>query len=217
MHPSLPVAPRGAHAWVVDVDLLLLAVAADARHALAGEGDRGTLPPARASRGLEHLAGRPLAACRRAPVVLRAPADGARNFVPSAAAGAACWFMRIGFAAGAPSDLPQSQCHRPPPARTLAPMSRGFLCTLAGMAITIFAWFSPWSWPAWPAFAVLELFSRVRTNFAERSAILVLCIIVNVGAWGLIGFAVSAIRLRWRSSRPFSRAERTFSRAPRPR
>lgn len=67
-------------------------------------------------------------------------------------------------------------------------MSRGFVCTLGGIAITIFAWFGPWLWPAWPALAVLELaFSPERPFSAllpgAKQAVVVLLIIWNVAVW----------------------------------
>lgn len=70
------------------------------------------------------------------------------------------------------------------------PVSRGFLCILFGVAITVFAWFSPWSWPAWPAFAVMELFLRVPTTYGVRAAIVVLLIVVNVSTWSLAARAI---------------------------
>lgn len=68
-------------------------------------------------------------------------------------------------------------------------MSRGFIAALAGLAITIFAWFSPWVWPAWPSILVFDTFDH--GGFAELShngqaAVTVLLIALNVAVWALI-------------------------------
>ena len=36
-------------------------------------------------------------------------------------------------------------------------MGRGFIAEMSGLAMTLFAWFGPWAWPAWPAFEVIHL------------------------------------------------------------
>jgi hypothetical protein len=69
-------------------------------------------------------------------------------------------------------------------------VSRGFVSALFGIAVTIAGWFSPWSWPAWPALAVLDLFSRISLTYAERAAVVVVCIVVNVAAWALAAVVV---------------------------
>lgn len=76
-------------------------------------------------------------------------------------------------------------------------MSRGFACALFGLAITIFAWFSHWSWPAWPAFAVLTLFSKTDPKFGP--AIVVLSVAANVAGWALAAYAVQWLIARWRA------------------
>ena len=76
-------------------------------------------------------------------------------------------------------------------------MSRGFVCALTGIAMTLFAWYGPWAWPAWPAFTAIDLVFG-RTGFADypfgvRSAIVVFLIVLNVSFWGLLSYG--AIRL----------------------
>ena len=78
-------------------------------------------------------------------------------------------------------------------------MSRGFLAALAGIAMTLLAWFGPWEWPAWPAFLALDLvFGRRDTwlelSFGGRAAVIVVLVIVNVGFWG--GVAYGMMRLK---------------------
>lgn len=68
-------------------------------------------------------------------------------------------------------------------------MSRGFVCALTGVAITVFSWFSPWSWPAWPALALLSIASRPET-YAGRAAFVVVLMALNVAAWGAVACAM---------------------------
>lgn len=80
-------------------------------------------------------------------------------------------------------------------------MSRGFVCALIGVAMTLLAWYGPWAWPAWPAFAVIRLFfgsgeSWLELPFVARSAVLALLILVNVSFWGGMTFLVSGRRVR---------------------
>ena len=72
-------------------------------------------------------------------------------------------------------------------------MSRGFLSTLGGLAVTIFSWFSPWSWPAWPALTLLSFASRPESQ-AGRGAFVVAMILVNTAFWSLIFYAMTK---RW--------------------
>lgn len=70
-------------------------------------------------------------------------------------------------------------------------MSRGFIAALAGLAITIFAWWSPWIWPAWPSIFV---FNRIH-DFHEYShslqaVITVLLIAFNVAVWAFVARAL---------------------------
>ena len=78
-------------------------------------------------------------------------------------------------------------------------MSRGFLCTLFGLGMTVFSWLGPWGWPAWPAFGVLYLvFGRTGGSFselpfAERAAIIVGLIIINSGTWALVAAGIAKV------------------------
>src|SRR5213078_3635103 len=65
-------------------------------------------------------------------------------------------------------------------------ISRGFMAALAGIAMTLLAWFGSWAWPGWPASTAIALLGV--TDFADfpriaQSAVVVLLIIINVGAW----------------------------------
>jgi hypothetical protein len=76
-------------------------------------------------------------------------------------------------------------------------VSRGFIAALIGLALTIFSWYGPWAWPAWPAFTAIDLVFG-HTGFADypfkvRSAIVVFLIILNVSVWGVIAYV--AMRL----------------------
>ena len=77
-------------------------------------------------------------------------------------------------------------------------MSRGFVCALVGIAMTLLAWFGPWMWPAWPAFTALHLAFRhivfAALPYAVRSAAVVAAIAVNVAFWGVIAFAIIALK-----------------------
>jgi len=82
-------------------------------------------------------------------------------------------------------------------------MSRGFVSSLIGLAMTILSWYGPWAWPAWPAFTAITLVFG-HTGFAEypfalRSAIVVLLIVLNVSFWGAIAYGL--MRLLARGSR----------------
>jgi len=70
-------------------------------------------------------------------------------------------------------------------------MSRGFISALAGIAITLFAWYGPWAWPAWPAFTLIDVVFGSNTAFAElplttRAATITMLIIVNVMFWAVV-------------------------------
>ena len=58
--------------------------------------------------------------------------------------------------------------------------------------MTLFAWYGPWAWPAWPAFAVLHLLgeSYGDLSHAARGAVLVVLIVINTAFWGLITYVL---------------------------
>ena len=70
-------------------------------------------------------------------------------------------------------------------------MSRGFIAALVGLAITFFAWWSPWIWPAWPSIFV---FNRIHDfheySHSRQAVITVLLIAFNVAAWALVARAL---------------------------
>jgi hypothetical protein len=73
-------------------------------------------------------------------------------------------------------------------------MSRGFLSSLIGLAMTLLSWYGPWAWPAWPAFTAISLVFG-RTGFADypfavRSAIVVFLIVLNVSFWAVIAYGL---------------------------
>jgi hypothetical protein len=82
-------------------------------------------------------------------------------------------------------------------------VSRGFLSSLLGVGCTLLAWFGPWEWPAWPAFAVIHLLFGTHSTFADlpygaRAAAVTGLIVVNVAVWG----GVSRLLLAsWRAAR----------------
>jgi len=91
-------------------------------------------------------------------------------------------------------------------------MSREFLSALFGILMTLLSWFGPqWPFAAAPAFFILNTFfggSYHELPFAGRSAVLVLLIVVNVSAWGLVA---------WLVTRGLERALRRGSRTAAPR
>ena len=73
-------------------------------------------------------------------------------------------------------------------------MSRGFVCAMFGIAMTLFSWFGPWAWPAWPALTAMTILVGTQTSFADlphatRGAILVLLIAINIAFWAVAGWA----------------------------
>lgn len=73
-------------------------------------------------------------------------------------------------------------------------MSREFRCALAGLGMTLFAWYGPWSWPGWPATTLLDFFlahaaPSVMSPIAKAFGFVGL-IIVNSGFWALITCAL---------------------------
>ncbi|GAC1429108.1 MAG: hypothetical protein NVSMB68_01270 [Thermoanaerobaculia bacterium] len=76
-------------------------------------------------------------------------------------------------------------------------MSRGFISSLIGLAVTLLSWYGPWAWPAWPAFTAIDLVFG-HTGFAEysfaiRSAIVVMLIVLNVSFWAVVAYAVTRL------------------------
>jgi hypothetical protein len=68
----------------------------------------------------------------------------------------------------------------------MLPVSRGFIASLGGIAMTLLAWFGSWAWPGWPASFAIDHLGFA--DFAElprldKSAVVVLLIIINVGTW----------------------------------
>jgi hypothetical protein len=77
-------------------------------------------------------------------------------------------------------------------------MSRGFIAALAGIAMTLFAWYGPWAWPAWPAFTLIDLLFGSNTAFSElplatRAATITMLIVVNVAFWGAVVWMVMRV------------------------
>ena len=80
-------------------------------------------------------------------------------------------------------------------------VSRLFIGTLAGVAMTLLGWFGPWEWPVSPAFTVMRLaFGSVNPyedlTYAGQAALLVGLIVVNVGFWALIVWCALALSNR---------------------
>jgi hypothetical protein len=65
-------------------------------------------------------------------------------------------------------------------------VSRGFIAVLGGVGMTVLAWFG-WAWLGWPANAAIDLLERF-SDFPdlprfEKSVVVILLIIINVGTW----------------------------------
>ena len=83
------------------------------------------------------------------------------------------------------------------------PVSRGFIAALGGIGMTLLAWFGSWAWPGWPASVAIDLLGKWG-DFAElprlqKSAIVVLLIIINVGTWAA-AFRAAMLLVRKSSS-----------------
>jgi hypothetical protein len=73
-------------------------------------------------------------------------------------------------------------------------VSRGFVSSLAGLAITFYAWFSHSIWPGWPAIVVFDTLDRGRfseLSHAGQAVVTVLLIALNVAVWAL------AVQIAW--------------------
>ncbi len=68
-------------------------------------------------------------------------------------------------------------------------MSRGFISTLIGLAITIFSWVSPWAWPAWPALTLLSLATRPET-YTGRALFVIVLIVLNTAVWAAVTYII---------------------------
>lgn len=83
-------------------------------------------------------------------------------------------------------------------------MSRGFACILAGTAVTIFAWFSPWLWPGWPAVTVMRYLALHwdydERPYAVRATIIVAVMTLNIACWAAVTYA------GWRAAEKMRRA-----------
>jgi hypothetical protein len=60
--------------------------------------------------------------------------------------------------------------------------------------MTLFAWYGPWAWPAWPAFTMIDLLfghsGFADYPFATKSVIVCFLIVVNVTFWGVLAWCV---------------------------
>jgi hypothetical protein len=69
-------------------------------------------------------------------------------------------------------------------------MSRGFMATLGGIALTLLAWFGSWVWPGWPASLALDALGHYAAlpdlpRWA-KVAVVVALIVINVGTWAVV-------------------------------
>jgi hypothetical protein len=77
------------------------------------------------------------------------------------------------------------------------PNSRGFWSALAGIAITIYSWFSPWVLPGLPAILVLDsLKNYSEFSFNVRAVIFFGLIVLNVSVWAVITYSLSLLGSR---------------------
>ncbi len=72
------------------------------------------------------------------------------------------------------------------------PISRTFASVLAGVAMTIFSWYTPWFWPGFPALTVLHFLTGYsELSFSARAIIFLGLIVLNVSVWAFITYALS--------------------------
>jgi hypothetical protein len=74
-------------------------------------------------------------------------------------------------------------------------MSRGFVCSLVGIGVTVLSWYGPWSWPAFPAFALLGLVFGDGAGYHElepggRAAVITGLIAFNSAVWAGVVWAI---------------------------
>jgi hypothetical protein len=69
-------------------------------------------------------------------------------------------------------------------------MSRGFIATLGGIALTLLAWFGSWVWPGWPASLALDALGHYAAfpdlPRAAKVVAVVALIVINVGTWAVV-------------------------------
>ncbi len=95
-------------------------------------------------------------------------------------------------------------------------LSRGFICAVIGLAMTIFSWYGPWSWPAWPALGTMALIFGSHSSFADlpyaaRGAFIVFLIALNSAVWALVAMAVWRVAARLVFHSPSSTTDHTSS------
>lgn len=74
------------------------------------------------------------------------------------------------------------------------PNSRAFWSALAGIAITIYSWFSPWILPGLPAILLLDsLKNYSEFSFNARAVIFFGLIVLNVTVWAFITYWLSLL------------------------
>ena len=80
-------------------------------------------------------------------------------------------------------------------------MSRTFSSLLTGIAMTLFSWYGPWEWPAWPAFTAVRIaFGSGGYDdlpYAQKAAVLVGLIVLNVTFWAAAVWLGAAAYARW--------------------
>ena len=80
-------------------------------------------------------------------------------------------------------------------------MSLLFICILIAISITILGYFGIWAWPAWPAFAVLELVFGAGDPWLELSETarvvwMVVLITINIAFWTAVVYGLARLFLK---------------------